>query len=209
MTIPILRPEAVTPDWLTAVLAQGGVEARVAGFTAKPVGTGQIGQSVKFTLDYARAGTNAPASLVGKFPAPGEESRGTGVALGNYIREANFYNHLAPTALIATPKCYFADVDPETSEFVLMMEDLAPAEQGDQLRGCTLHQARLALYEAANLHASHWNDAPSRTSLGSAARAPRPRSARPIRTRSPRCGRCSVPAMSAASQPMRAASAMR
>jgi len=102
LTIPILRPEAVTPDWLTAVLAQGGVEARVAGFTAKPVGTGQIGQSVKFTLDYARAGTNAPASLVGKFPAPGEESRGTGVALGNYIREANFYNHLAPTALIAT-----------------------------------------------------------------------------------------------------------
>ncbi len=158
MTIPILRPHAVTPDWLTAVLAKGGVDAKVASFTAKPVGTGQIGQSVKFTLDYARTVTNAPASLVGKFPAPGDESRNTGIALGNYIREVNFYNHLAPTARIATPKCYFADVDPETSEFVLMMEDLAPAEQGDQLKGCSLNQARLALREAANLHASHWAD---------------------------------------------------
>ncbi|HXC55883.1 MAG TPA: phosphotransferase [Rhizomicrobium sp.] len=157
--IPILRPAAVTPDWLTRVLARGGVAARVRSFAARPVGTGQIGQSVKFTLDYAAPAPGAPASLVGKFPAPGEESRGTGVALGNYIREVNFYKYLAPTALIATPKCYFTEVDPATSEFVLMMEDLAPAEQGDQLKGCSLEQARLALAEAAKLHASHWNDA--------------------------------------------------
>ena len=157
--IPILRPEAVTPDWLTAVLRAGGVDARVTGFAAKPVGTGQIGQSIKFTLDYAQRGADAPASLVGKFPSPGYESRATGIALGNYIREVNFYKHLAPTALIATPKCYFTDVDPTTSEFVLMMEDLSPAEQGDQLKGCTLDQARLAVFEAANLHASHWDDA--------------------------------------------------
>lgn len=158
MAIPLVRLEAVTADWLTAVLAHGGVDARVRGFTAKSVGTGQIGQSVKFTLAYDGAAAGAPASLVGKFPAAGDESRSTGVALGNYIREVNFYRHLAPTALIATPKCYFTDVDPATSEFVLMMEDLAPAEQGDQLKGCTLEQARLALREAANLHASHWGD---------------------------------------------------
>jgi phosphotransferase family enzyme len=157
--IPILRPEAVTPDWLSAVLRAGGVDADVAGFTARPVGTGQIGQSIRFALDYARAPADAPASLVGKFPSPGEESRATGAALGNYIREVNFYKHLAPTALIATPRCWFTDVDPATHEFVLMMEDLSPAEQGDQLKGCTLDQARLAVREAANLHASHWNDA--------------------------------------------------
>lgn len=157
--IAILRPEAVTPDWLTAVLRAGGVEAQVRRFSAKPVGTGQIGQSVKFTFDYAHAAPGAPASLVGKFPSPGDESRATGIALGNYIREVNFYKHLAPTASIATPKCYFTDVDPKTSEFVLMMEDLSPAEQGDQLKGCTLDQARLAVAQAANLHASHWDDA--------------------------------------------------
>ena len=131
----------------------------VKGFTARNVGTGQIGESVRFALDYVRAGDDAPASLVGKFPASGDESRATGVRLGNYIREVRFYQQLAPKALIHTPRCYFTDVDEATSEFVLMMEDLAPAEQGDQLAGVSLDQARLAVIEAAKLHASHWDDA--------------------------------------------------
>ena len=155
----IRRPGAIDADWLTAVLRQSGVDAVVKGFRAANVGTGQIGESVRFKLDYARGGNDAPASLVGKFPSSGEESRATGVALGNYIREVRFYQQLAPTALIHTPRCYFTDVDEATSEFVLMMEDLAPAEQGDQLRGVTLEQARLAVIEAAKLHASHWGDA--------------------------------------------------
>ncbi|MBS0469618.1 MAG: phosphotransferase [Proteobacteria bacterium] len=159
MTISILRPAAITPEWLTAVLRSAGVDAEVGGFAMKNVGTGQIGESVRFTLDYTRAAPGAPASLVGKFPSPQDDSRNTGIALGNYIREVNFYKHLAPTALISTPKVWFTEVDPETSEFVLMMEDLSPAEQGDQLKGCTLDQARLAVREAANLHASHWGDA--------------------------------------------------
>jgi hypothetical protein len=154
----IRRPAAIDADWLTAVLQAGGVDAVVKSFTAKAVGTGQIGDSVRFTLDYARAGDDAPASLVGKFPSAGEESRNTGVALGNYLREVRFYQQLAPTALIHTPRCYFTDVDEATSEFVLMMQDLAPAEQGDQLTGVSLEQARLVVVEGAKLHASHWGD---------------------------------------------------
>ncbi|MGA0600988.1 phosphotransferase [Caulobacter sp. KR2-114] len=154
----IRRPEAVDARWLTQVLQAAGVDAVVGNFTAKGVGTGQIGDSVRFRLDYERGGDAAPASLVGKFPAAGEESRNTGVALGNYLREVRFYQQLAPKALIATPRCYFADVDEATSDFVLMMEDLAPAEQGDQLAGVSLDQARLVVVEAARLHASHWGD---------------------------------------------------
>jgi hypothetical protein len=154
----IRRPGAVDAGWLTAVLQQGGVDAVVKGFTAANVGAGQIGESVRFKLDYARTSDDAPASLVGKFPSSGEESRNTGVALGNYIREVRFYQQLAPGALIHTPRCYFTDVDEATSEFVLMMEDLAPAEQGDQLAGVSLDQARLVVVEAARLHASHWGD---------------------------------------------------
>lgn len=154
----IRMPGEVDANWLTAVLQAGGVDAVVKGFTARGVGTGQIGDSVRFTLEYERGGDAAPASLVGKFPAAGEESRATGVALGNYIREVRFYQQLAPKALIHTPRCYFTDVDEATSAFVLMMEDLSPAEQGDQLAGVTLDQARLVVVEAAKLHASHWGD---------------------------------------------------
>lgn len=158
MNIPILRPEAVTPEWLTDVLAHAGYGARVTDFTAKSVGTGQIGDSVRFTLAFEDDSGGAPMSLVGKFPSHSDQSRETGAMLGNYIREVHFYNQLAGSTRIRVPKNYFARVDEATSEFVLMMEDLAPAEQGDQMSGITLDQARAAIMEAAKLHASHWND---------------------------------------------------
>ena len=159
MTRPDIRePGDIDAAWLTAVLAEGGVDAEVRSFTARAVGTGQIGDSVRFTLDYGRRGEGAPDSLVGKFPAAGAESRATGVALGNYLREVRFYQNLAPKALVHTPRCWFTDVDEASHNFVLMMEDLAPAEQGDQLRGVTLDQARLVTVEAGRLHASHWGD---------------------------------------------------
>jgi hypothetical protein len=151
-------PEAVDAAWLTAVLQAAGIDAVVESFAAKGVGTGQIGDCVRFKLAYARGADDAPASMVGKFPAAGEESRRTGVALGNYLREVRFYQQLAAGALIHTPRCYFADVAEDTGAFVLMLEDLAPAEQGDQLQGVSLEQARLVLIEAAKLHASHWAD---------------------------------------------------
>lgn len=157
--IPIIRPAAVTPQWLTSVLRKAGHNVTVSDMTARRVGTGQVGESVRFQLTYQGDAKGAPSTIVGKFPSSDDESRATGVNFGNYIREVNFYHKLAPTAGITTPVCLHADVEPETSEFVLMMEDLAPAEQGDQMRGVSLEQARLALDEAAKLHASHWNDA--------------------------------------------------
>lgn len=162
-TLMTTRPDIRAPGdidaaWLTAVLALGGVDAKVKSFTAKGVGTGQIGDSVRFSLEYEGQADGAPKSIVGKFPSAGAESRATGVALGNYLREVRFYQQLAPRALIATPRVWFTDVDEATSDFVLMMEDLAPAEQGDQLRGVSLEQARLVIREAAKLHASHWDD---------------------------------------------------
>lgn len=156
--IPILRPGAVTPDWFNAILRENGVKATVKSFTAKNVGTGQIGDSVRFKLDYEGDPGDAPRSLVGKFPSPDDQSRGTGIGLGNYNREVQFYRHLADTALIKTPRIWFNDINPADHEFVVLMEDLAPAEQGDQLVGATLEQTRLSLLEAAKLHASHWND---------------------------------------------------
>lgn len=158
MTPDIRRPADIDAAWLTAVLRHAGIDAQVAGFTARNVGSGQIGESVRFALDYARAAPDAPASIVGKFPSPDPDSFRTGVMLNNYGREVNFYRHIAPTALVATPRCWFTDADPSTGEFVLMMEDLAPAEQGDQLKGVTLAQARLAVEQAARLHASRWDD---------------------------------------------------
>jgi hypothetical protein len=160
MTLPDIRPPgAIDAAWLTALLKENGVDAVVDRVAARGIGTGQIGDSVRFDLGYAHAPEDAPTSLVGKFPAAGAESRATGVSLGNYFREVRFYQQLAPTARIRTPRTWFAEVDEATHDFVLIMEDLAPAEPGDQLKGVSLDQARAVIVEAARLHASHWDDA--------------------------------------------------
>lgn len=156
--LPILAAAEITPDWLTKVLRGAGHAGVVESLTAKRVGTGQVGESYRFALTYAGDKTRSPPSLVGKFPASDPVSRGTGVALGNYVREVNFYRQLQASAGIATPRCLYADVDADTSDFVLIMEDLAPAVAGDQTRGISVDAAALALGEAAKLHASHWED---------------------------------------------------
>ncbi len=157
--IPDIRHwKSIDEAWLTAVLAANNISATVTGFKATPVGTGQIGDCARFELEYADAAPNAPTSLVGKFPADAEESRATGISLGNYHREVKFYQLLQDKSGIATPKCFFTDVNEETHDFVLIMEDLSPAEQGDQLDGVDVDAAKLVIQEGAKLHAAFWED---------------------------------------------------
>ena len=44
------------------------------------------------------------------------------------------------------------------AEFVLLLADMAPAEQADQIRGCTPAEARLAVTALAGLHGPRWCD---------------------------------------------------
>ncbi len=149
-------PSAVTGPWLEAVLHRAGYEVSVAGFTAEAVGTGQVGQNVRFLIEYRRG--EGPRSLVGKFASDDPESRQTGIALSNYLREVRFYQELQPTLDIQTPVVLFTDIDLDTQEFVLMMEDLSPAVQGDQISGCDPVAAERAMRELGRLHGPRWND---------------------------------------------------
>jgi len=72
--------------------------------------------------------------------------------------EVRFYQQVVSTVGVRTPRCYHADVEPSTAEFVLILEDMAPARAGDQLAGCSVDDAALALTELAALHAPRWAD---------------------------------------------------
>ena len=100
-----------------------------------------------------------PRSLVGKFPSDDPTSRQTGVQLRNYRKEVAFYRDLRSQVRIRTPRCYFAEIVGDGPEHMLLLEDLAPAEQGDQLRGCSPAVARAAVLELVGLHAPSWCDA--------------------------------------------------
>jgi hypothetical protein len=154
-------PDAITPEWMTEVLRGSGAihDARVVGMERREVGTGQMGASVRFGLDYDRAEAGAPDAVVGKFPSADPTSRATGAGQGAYLKEVRFYQELQGTVGICTPHCHFARIEPTTGSFVLVLEDLSPAVQGDQIAGCGVEQAALALSELAKLHAPRWGDA--------------------------------------------------
>jgi aminoglycoside/choline kinase family phosphotransferase len=152
-------PDALTPRWLTEALAAAEQlpAGRVVDVDASPVGTGQMCDTVRLTLHFDRV-VDAPATMIAKLPAADETSRATARSLGSYENEVRFYQVLAPELPVRTPDVYYADIDVATASFILLLEDMAPAEQGDQLRGCSLGTAQLAVDELVRLHAPRWGD---------------------------------------------------
>jgi hypothetical protein len=151
-------PQAITAAWCEAVFRKLGHDVSVRSVTSKPIGTGQSAHSERFQVEYARWDGRAPQTFVAKLPHPDPTSRATGHVHGSYARETNFYRQVAPTVRIRTPRCYYADIDPANSDFVLLLEDMAPARQGDQMHGCDVAVAEVAMLEIAGLHAPRWGD---------------------------------------------------
>jgi hypothetical protein len=147
-----LRPEWLTPTWLGGVLG-----AEVRDIAERRIGDGLVGMNLRLTPTYTGP-TEAPATVVVKLPSPDPTSRATGIALRNYEREVKFYQHVAGTLDVRVPHCHHADWDAATGDFVLVLEDMAPAEQGDQLAGCSIEQARTAVVELARMHGPRWGD---------------------------------------------------
>lgn len=163
MTNPLIvaDPAQIDAAWMTMALRHAGVlgAGSVRSLTRKPVGNGLVADSYRFVIDYDGDAGSAPRSLVGKFPATDPASRKSGTDHVLYLREVSFYRELAQDFEIHTPRAYVAEVDPDTDDFTLLLADLAPARQGDQLTGCSVDDARVALREIAALHAPRWGDA--------------------------------------------------
>ena len=146
----------VTPEWLTQALSAQGHACRITAVQAQSIGTGQVGENVRFTL--AGEG-DFPPSLVGKFASLDPVSRQTGAAQMTYAREVCFYQDFQRQVAIQTPRVLHVAIDPDTQDFDILMEDLAPGEQGNQLAGCSIPQAELAMREIAALHGPLWGQA--------------------------------------------------
>jgi len=146
-----MRAEDVTSPWLSSVL--GG---EVGPISSEPIGDGHIGANLRISMPEAEPGL--PRSVVVKLPATDQVSLTTAAMLRHYERETRFYTELAPTVDIRVPGCLHGEWDAATNDFALVLEDMAPARQGDQLTGCSLDQARDAVRELAKLHGPRWED---------------------------------------------------
>jgi hypothetical protein len=146
-TAALLRtPDEINSDWLAATLDRDGVEL----LATERIGTGQMSQSHRVTFSDSAEGDG---SVVVKLASDDPTSRATGVGLGAYWREIAFYRNLAARIGGPLAACHLAEYDEAEGWFTLVLDDVSPATQGDQIRGCTVEEARLALLSLARVQA--------------------------------------------------------
>ena len=155
----IRRPDDLSAEWLTAVL--GGTDrldegSSVESFRVVPVGTGQMGDTVRVLYRTGPGEESMERSVVAKFASADEQSRSTGLMTRAYEIEVGFYREVAGRIRTRIPRCFHRQCDPDTGWFVLLLEDLADAVQGQQLAGCGVEVAAAALEELAALHGPTW-----------------------------------------------------
>jgi aminoglycoside/choline kinase family phosphotransferase len=110
-------------------------------------------------LTYAHE-ANGPTSVVVKLPATDEGTRMVMNLFDFYSKECRFYAELADATPVNTPTIHHNDVDVDTNDFVLVMEDLVGVRSVDQIEGCTLAEAMAAMSSLARIHATWWEAGP-------------------------------------------------
>jgi hypothetical protein len=143
------RPADLSAAWLTSAVGAG----TVSDFAVERIGTGQMSECYRVQLTYAdgAAGSDDPESVVLKVAATDPMSRQTGMTLGLYEREVCFYRDIAPRLRGPVAPCYHAAFDASSGIFDVLLGDANPAVVGDEIRGATTAQARLAVTELARL----------------------------------------------------------
>ena len=158
MTAAVCGGQELTADFLTNALASHLGGAGITAVAASPVGTGQVSDSYRLSLTYDGP-VDLPPTLIAKVPAADAASRTAARAFRTYEIEASFYSQLAAGLPVALARCYYAAYEAGPDEYVVLLEDLAPALPGDQLAGLHPDDAAAAIRELAALHAAGWEAA--------------------------------------------------
>jgi hypothetical protein len=146
--------DQLTPEWFDAVLGTAGTRSAIRRVTTEPVGTGQMATTARVHLEL---GDGTDRTVIAKYGRPDVAAQLARVA---YAKEVAFYAELSERLAVRTPDCLYAAIaDGAAPRFVLVLEDLSDARQGDQIEGCTPEQAAAAVVNLAGLHGPTWCDA--------------------------------------------------
>lgn len=139
---------------LTELLRAEGHDVTVASADVERIGTGQMAGSHRVTLVFDGDPAGLPTSMVAKVPDGSPDRRA--ISANSYRLEVDFYRNIAPLLTARVPRCFAAERSETGEEFVLLLEDLAPREVGDQLAGCDLDHALVAVENLAGVHGPVW-----------------------------------------------------
>ncbi len=145
--------EEVSPAWLSDAIG-----CEVDSAEIEQIGMG-IGVSSALYRARLIGGEGCPGSVVVKLPALDPAAVFTSTILRMYIREVRFFERLAAESPVRVPKSYFSAVDPDSSRFVVVMEDMGGMRMVDQLEGMDIADAERAVDELALWHARWWREA--------------------------------------------------
>jgi hypothetical protein len=152
---------SISPSWLTSVLKDSGgsVQLQVTDVSAETIAVGEGFASGlgRLTIEYSSDSIVGPKTLIAKLPSPHAPTRRFLTTLGAYEREVRFYQSVASEIPMRTPKCFFAQWESETYDYIILLEDIGNLRSLDQMAGCPINDAELVVTELAKLHASMWN----------------------------------------------------
>ena len=158
MTIPQTIDE-LTPAFLTTALASASGGGTVGAVRADDigVGVGVFGIIARLHLTWADASPHAPTTVIAKMPTEAAANRHVGQLLGLYAREHHFYATDACRGVLPLATCHFNAGDADDGTYLLLLEDLATLEPGDQLAGLGLARATRIVEQLAAFHARWWD----------------------------------------------------
>lgn len=154
---PLTSIEALTPEWLTTQLRNGGTigaDTRVTAVRSERIAEGVGFTSYLFRLHLELDGAG-PATLVAKLPTDGASAAPARMARA-YAREIAFYSAVVPASPLRAPHAHVVQISDDGDDFVLVMDDLKELEGADHLAGLSIERARRVIDELARFHAWGW-----------------------------------------------------
>ncbi|MEM8903609.1 MAG: hypothetical protein AAGF02_07905 [Actinomycetota bacterium] len=146
MTAPVESLDEIDAAWLGAAL-----DRPVADLEQTPLGDGIgfLGDLARLRVEFADGET---VRLIAKIPTADPGGRSVGRLLDVWRREHRFYEDLAPDLHDIVPRCRLALGDEERDRWLLVLDEIHPARELDQLAGATLTDMELVIDALADLH---------------------------------------------------------
>lgn len=119
--------DAPDASWLEHALAKWGNDVKIEDLLVRKVDRG-TGTKVLVSATYAQASEpdGPPPELCIKAGGFEGDMAGFNLAVA-FQREADFFEHLAPSLELALPRCWYAATDVEGGRGIIVMDDLAAA----------------------------------------------------------------------------------
>jgi len=148
----------ITPAWLSFALAGADEPLSISGVAIDSIGVGIGIMSLLFRLTPTYESGRGPNSLVAKIAPPYVVIRMIAAGYRFYETEVAMYQKLSSELKLRPSQLYYAAHDPDSDNFVILMEDLGALRTADQLEGCEIDDARAIVRQLALHHAHWWQD---------------------------------------------------